>query len=234
MYSLFGITNDITHTFREVHADSWELEDEQKWDNPDNFVADFKNSPVYLLNTKAKLYYPDDTPPSYSEVMTLFEVMRLPDYDPDNVVIVEPFLEDKTIYSIYFLLYSNYANSNIASLDEFRFKERLFTIIYQYAPIWLKKQEIQEKLRKLTEDEVIAGTKSIMNKAFHPQTIPSTATLEEIETIDEQSTMQHKKNKVEAYAALWEMVSTNVTQEFIDSFKPLFIVVTAYLKPLLF
>lgn len=229
--SLFGITNYVTHTFKEVHADSWELEDEKTWDDPDNFVEDFKNSPIYLTNTKAKLHYSGD---SYSNVMSLLEIMNLPGYDPDDVVIVDPFLTDTTIYLIYYLLYGSYANSHIASTDEFRFKQRLFTIIYQYAPIWLKKQEIQDKLRKLTDDEVIAGTKSIMNRAMHPQTTPSTSSLEEIETIDEQNTIQHKKNKVEAYAVLWDMVSTNVTQEFIDSFKPLFIVVTGYIKPLYF
>ena len=230
--SLFGITNPVAFKFTEVLADDWTLDNDHRWNNADYFYEDYINSPTYLINTKAKMLI--SAPSTYTEVMSLFDLKRRADYDPDDVVIVEPFLEDDVIYLIFYLLYSNYGNSTITSSDYHRWKQRLFSIIYQYAPIWIKKQEIQATLRKLTVSDIKSGAKTIMNLAENPQTAPTTDSNDELTYINRQSVMKGSKGTVDAYAMLYEAISTNVTQEFIDSFKPLFVQMTQPSVPLLY
>ena len=68
-------------------------------------------------------------------------------------------ISDENINTLYYLLYSKYGNSPIASSDEERFKYSLFRIIWEYGPAWEKKLAIQTKLRSLSEDQIIEGSK---------------------------------------------------------------------------
>jgi hypothetical protein len=78
----------------------------------------------------------------------------------------------------------------------------MFSVIFQYGPTWEKKLDIQEKLRDLTEAEILAGAKAIYNHAFNPETTPSTASLEELNYINDQNITNYKKSKLEAYSIL--------------------------------
>lgn len=127
-----------------------------------------------------------------------------------------------TMYNLYFLLYSRYGNDVIASSDLQRFKMRLFTIIWQYGPNWAKNLEIQHKLRELTEDEIAQGSVQIYNQADNPSTDPSTDTSEYLRYIKAQNTSINKKGKLEGYALLDSLLKRDVTQEFLNRFKPLF------------
>lgn len=138
------------------------------------------------------------------------------------------------VQKAYYLLYARYGNSHIAYSDENQFKYALYSIIWQYGPTWAKRLEIQADLRDLDEDELVRGSKAIYNHAFNPNTEPSTATLEELTTINDQNTTNYKKSKLEAYGILWELLKTDVTNEFLNKFKKLFIVVTAPDYPLLY
>ena len=99
---------------------------------------------------------------------------------------------------------------------------KLFAIIFQYAPTWEKKLDIQNKVRNLTEDEIRTGTKAIYNQAMNPGTEPSTDSLEELTSINTQNTTGYKKSKLDAYMSVWSMLATDVTEELIVRFKPLF------------
>ena len=138
------------------------------------------------------------------------------------------------LQTIYYLLYARYGNSHISYSDENQFKYALYSGIWQYGPIWAKKVEIQKMLRGLSEDELITGGKAIYNHSFNPSSAPSTSTLEELLTINDQNTTNYKKSKMEAYGMLWGMLDTDVTTDFLDKFKKLFITITAPDYPLLY
>lgn len=71
-----------------------------------------------------------------------------------------------------------------------------------YGPAWERRLEIQDTLRTMSEDELIKGSKQIVNHSYNPSTAPSTSTLEELTTINEQNTNNYKKGKLDAYAFL--------------------------------
>ena len=142
------------------------------------------------------------------------------------------FLDEGKLNLIYYLLYARYGNSHIAYTDENQFTYSLLSTIFQYAPTWEKRLSIQDELRNLSIDELTKGGKAIYNHAYNPNTAPSTSTLEELLTINDQNTTNYKKSKMEGYAELLNLLETDVTGEFIDKFKKLFIVVTAPDYPL--
>lgn len=58
---------------------------------------------------------------------------------------------------LYYLLYAKYGNSPIANRDENQFKYKVFGTIFQYGPTWQKRLSIQDTLRGLTEQQLLAG-----------------------------------------------------------------------------
>lgn len=136
--------------------------------------------------------------------------------------------------ALYYLLYAQYGNSTIANADENQFKYKLLSVIYSFGPSWEKKLNIQKTLRSLTEDELILGSKAIYNHSYNPSTTPSTSSLEELETINEQNTQNLKRSKLDAYGSLYSLITNDVTTEFIRKFRPLFLQVVAPERPLLY
>lgn len=132
-------------------------------------------------------------------------------------------LTDDEIRTIFFLLYSKYANSHILSSDENRFKYCIYTTIFSYGPTWAKRLQIQKKLRELSEDEIREGTRGTFNHALHPETEPSTVDTEELVYVNEQNVQKYKRSKLEGYAMLWSLLDTDVTTEFIHQFDKFFI-----------
>lgn len=132
-------------------------------------------------------------------------------------------ITDSTLITkLYYLLYARYGNSPIANLDETQFKYKLFSVIFMYGPTWEKRLDVQEALRNLSLDDLILGSKAIYNHAFNPSTEPSTATLEELTYINDQNTTNYKRSKMDAYSQLWELLSTDVTSQFLDKFQVCF------------
>lgn len=136
---------------------------------------------------------------------------------------IQPVLNDDTVSTLFYLLYSRYGNSHIASSDENVFKYRVWSTIFMYGPTWQKRLEIQEKIRALTDADMASGTHAIFNHAFNPSTEPTTQTKEELDFINEQNTTRYKKGKLDAYKELWDLLSTDVTKYFLDRFADLFI-----------
>ena len=103
-----------------------------------------------------------------------------------------------------------------------------------YGPSWEKRLDIQKALRTLSTDEILTGAKAIHNHSYNPSTEPSTDTIDELPTINEQNTTKYKKNILEAYSELYQLIETDVTEDFLDEFKKLFIQVLAPDMPLLY
>lgn len=145
---------------------------------------------------------------------------------------IETTISDKTATTLYYLLYSRYGNSVLASSDTNRFKYDVWATIFSYGPTWEKRLEIQEKLRNLTDDDLFTGATQIYNHAYNPGTAPSTNTLDELTAINEQNTSKNKKGKMDAYAMLIALLETDVTESFLDKFKKLFLKVVQPELPL--
>ena len=141
-------------------------------------------------------------------------------------------LSDEDATTLYYLLYARYGNSSIANADENQFKYKCFSTIYQYGATWARRNSIQKKLRELTEDEILAGTRAVNNHAFNPQTAPSTNSEEILDYINEQAVTKYKKSVMDGYALLWGILRDNFTEEFINRFRYHFLVVVEPQLPL--
>ena len=113
-------------------------------------------------------------------------------------------ITDEHASLLFFLIYAKHGNSPIANLDINQFKYKMWSIIFQYGPSWEKKLDIQEKLRELSEADIISGSKAIYNRAYNPESLTGPSTTDEIglEYVSEQNTTNHKKSKLEAYTLL--------------------------------
>ena len=129
---------------------------------------------------------------------------------------------DDNVTLLYYLLYARFGNNPIANFDENQFKAKVFAIIWQYGPTWQKRLDVQEKLRSISDEDLLKGAKAIYNHAFNPSQTPSTATLDEIEFINDQNTTNYKKSKMDAYGQLWELLTIDVTTEFLNRFQKCF------------
>lgn len=124
-----------------------------------------------------------------------------------------------SVGTLYYLLFARYGNNPIANMDINQFKAKIWATVYQYGPTWEKRLEVQATIRALTEDELIAGSKQILNHAFNPSVEPSTGSTEELDYINDQNTTNTKRSKLDAYALLMDLLETDVTEDFIKKFK---------------
>lgn len=138
---------------------------------------------------------------------------------------LNPGFRPGTDQTLFYLLSARYGNSSIANSDENQFKLKLFSTIFQYGPTWEKRLDIQSDLRALTEEELLTGTKQINNHSYNPSTAPSTDTLDELTTINEQTSTKYKRSKMDAYATLITLLEKDVTEEFMNKFKKLFLTI---------
>lgn len=139
---------------------------------------------------------------------------------------------DSEIIKIYYLLYANYGNSSICSSDEYRFELKLFSIIYQYGPIYIQKKIIQEKIIDTPYDGFKTGGKVIYNTALNPNVAPSTDTLTELPYINNQNTNNYVKSDAESMQIKWDLMNDNLESEFLAKFKPLFLKIVNPTVPL--
>lgn len=130
-----------------------------------------------------------------------------------------PELDENILELVFGLLYAKYGNNPIANNDVNQFKAKVFSVLFSYGPTWLKRLDIQEKLRNLSDEDILKGGKAIYNNALNPDGSPATQSLEELSRINSQSTTNYKKSRMDAYAQLWDLLDTDVTTEFINKFK---------------
>lgn len=143
-------------------------------------------------------------------------------------------IKEENLELLYYLLYSKYANSVVASSDINRFVFSVARIIFQYAPTWETRLRIQKSLRELSDEDLKKGATDIYNHAFNPSNEPSTQTTEELTYVNEQTITKRKKAPLDAYAYLWDLLDTDVSGAFLDQFKELFLVIVLPEKPLLY
>ena len=131
--------------------------------------------------------------------------------------------------TLYYLLYARYGNSTIASADENQFKFKVYSIIFQYGPTWEKELGIQDAVRALNvgDADLENGTTKIYNAAANPDVEPTDQTLEELLYVSDQKVSKTKRGKIEQYAIIEELMKRDVSDYFLNKFKPLFLTVVA-------
>ena len=141
-------------------------------------------------------------------------------YDADNTI------SNDKLSLLFYLLYAKYGNNPIAAFDITRFKYHLYSIIFMYGPAWEARLRIQKEYRDLIgSDELLKGSTVINNHAYNPSAPPSMDAFDPLTHINDQSANRRVKPKIEAYGALAAVIKTDVTAEFLDRFKQLFLTV---------
>lgn len=143
-------------------------------------------------------------------------------------------ITDDSASTLFYLLYAKYGNNPIANGDEYQFKLKVFSIIFTSGPTWERRLDIQEKLRTLSDSDLLLGAKAIYNNAVNPGDAPGTQTLDELTYINAQNTTNYKKSKMEAYAQLLDLLDADVTTEFINKFKVCFKTFVSNERPLIY
>lgn len=166
----------------------------------------------------------NDIYPSYEEFNA--------DFTAYSSLGLDPKIDSSLIMTTYYMISAKYGNSHIRNTDLTQFKLKLFTTIFQYAPSWAKSLTIQETLRSLTDEDLMIGNSTINNHSYNPGTAPTTATINELTTIDDQYVSKQKRGKVESLAAQLSLLEKDVTQPYLDKFKPLFDPIAAPNSPL--
>ena len=128
---------------------------------------------------------------------------------------------DNDVKLLYYLLYSKYGNSAIANWDETQFKYKVFMLMFQYGPTWVKRLDIQHTLRGLSADDLRAGGVAINAHAYAMGDDNVVADTDPTK-IDQKSSTTYKKSVIEGYGLLINLLETDVTAEFLNRFKPLF------------
>ena len=176
-------------------------------------------------------YYGGYRTRTFTEIFPKFEDFKA-DYEASQIP--QALSGEKTLQTVYYLLYAKYGNSHIANSDENQFKYRLWSNLFIYGPVWEKRLDLQKKLIDLTDEEIVLGSKATYNHAFNPGTPPSTDSLEELTTVDDQNTVRYAKSKVEGYTLLSEVFNAEITNVFLRSFRNLFIKILAPDYPLFY
>ena len=159
-----------------------------------------------------------------------YNTMKFTDIFKTNVQFVEEYSNSQipskistvNANTLYYLLYARFGNNPIANYDINQFKYKIWSIIFQYGPTWEKRLDIQEKLRGLTEKEMMQGAKSISNMALNPDQEPDESQIDELKYVSNQNVNKQTKSVLGAYAELWNLLRIDVTKSFLDNFRPLF------------
>lgn len=158
-------------------------------------------------------------------------------YTEANGEIPQSFQNQETARTLYYLLYARYGNSHIAFSDENQFIYALLSKIFQYGGAWEKRLNIQKDLIQMTEEEMRMGGEATYNSALNPTTQSetiSTGSRDSVNYINSQNKTLYTKTRLEGYANLLALLETDVTEEFLVKFRPLFIKVLAPDRPLLY
>ena len=145
----------------------------------------------------------------------------LQSYNDENKIKREE-LTEEDLKTIYYLVYARFGNTPIANMSLDQFKIKFWSIVYINAPAWKKREEIQTKLRNMSELDLFTASKQIYNTAENPSTEPTTDSQDELLFIERQAVNKNVRGKVEGYASLWDLIKTDVTTIFLDKFKVLF------------
>lgn len=134
-----------------------------------------------------------------------------------------PELSQEFMNKVFYLIQSKYKYSTIVATDVDQWKQRFFSVVYEFAPSYKRKYDVQKSLRKLTDTEITQGAVQKTTHGYNPSTDISGNTDTEISTVNEQNLMKYTKGKLNGYNELLLLLKTDVTEQFINKFRDLFV-----------
>lgn len=161
--------------------------------------------------------------PTYNDFLNDYNTIGLKELEFEN----PDFLR-----TIYYLLMGEYGASAIQSLSPDLFKIRFFTRIMAYGPLYEKQMAHQKTLLAMTDEELRISAKAIYNSARNPSQKPPTASEEILPYIDSQSTANHQRSLMDAYAYFDDVADDSLTKKFIKRFDDMFVIMTRTNSPL--
>lgn len=167
---------------------------------------------------------------TFSEAYPTYDLF-LSDYNGFDLKSV-PFKNTDFLKTIYTILMGEYASSAIMNMSEPQFKIRLFTRIMAHGPQYERELDIQAKLLSMDDSEIQVSAKAIYNTSLNPSRKPTTHTLEELTTINQQSVTNHVRSKLDAWDYLGQLMDDDITKRFVKKFNDLFVVVLKTNNPL--
>lgn len=189
------------------------------------------NPPLYTTTTFRDIWGDDDEFMAFVKGPLLEDGTR----DASLAAPIQPRVSDKGIALTYWLLFAKYANSPIANYDIEQFAMKLLSTMFQHGPTWEKRLEIQEKLHSLNLDEgaLFEGARAIYNSAANPDNHVDNPD-KPLDYVNSQNSSLYTRGKMDAYTFLWSLLRTDVSEEYLEAFRPLFKIFVAPEKPLLF
>lgn len=139
-------------------------------------------------------------------------------------------LSNATLTQLFYLLYARYGDSHTYYTDMMQFKYNVFSLVFMYGPTWEKRIDFQSKLRNLTDEEIREGTTT---EHSHADT-PGTKDVETVNYIDSLNKTKYKKSKIEGIALAEQLLTTDITRDFLNKFSKLFIRIIAPYEPIYF
>lgn len=143
-----------------------------------------------------------------------------------------PFKDNNFLRTIYLLLMGEYGSSAIMNMSEDLFRVRLFTRIMSYGPQFERELDVQKKLLELSDEDLQISAKAIYNTSMNPSQKPTTNSLEELPTVNQQSVTTHKRSQLDAWDYLGNLLDADLTRRFIKRFDGLFVVMLKTNNPL--
>lgn len=142
------------------------------------------------------------------------------------------FKDTEFLKTIYFVLMGEYAASSIMAMSEDLFRARFLTMIHSYGPQLERELAMQDTLLQMDDTELMISSKAIYNSSLNPSTEPTTDTLEELPTINQQNVSKHVRSKLDAYEYLESLLDADLISKFIKRFNKLFVRVLRTNNPL--
>lgn len=144
------------------------------------------------------------------------------DFDEEFGGYAKDCISATSLKTLYWMLFARYGSNPIVNLTPNIFRSKIVSITFQKGPTWERKLALQKTLRDLSDEDLLAGAKTIFNRAFHDEEAPSTNTTEETPFINAQDVSKQRRSKLDAYSYLQDVLRTDVSEDFLQSYKNLF------------
>lgn len=140
------------------------------------------------------------------------------DFSNDSkIYLAENYISADDLELLYVLFYNQFAEQSIKFLDPILWKRRFWTKLAFKAKTLLKKRDLMDKLRELTEDEMLDKGVSVVNQAMNPNTKPG----EPFQVLDFVTTQTSAKNlnpKIVALLQQYQSMDDGFWNQFFKEF----------------
>lgn len=123
---------------------------------------------------------------------------------------------------VFWHLMSKYDESHYSYKSDDKCKLKTFHVIHQYLPTYLKRIELQERIRNMTDQDLFDSGKQVVKSANTPDVEEDMNSLSTPQYTDNIQVQNRQSAKLLAIQQQYGSILDNVWDEFIDKFAFLF------------